>query len=82
MSTGATPPSTAAISAGRDVIFEGLREFLDLGSSYARSAAEAAYRGDEATIDVHLRQLRACVVEALALRKTLNVGPSAEGSAS
>ena len=69
--TACAPPSAAAISACRNLILEGMREVFDLASSYARSGEEASYRGDVATLKVHITQLRACVVELIALRNTL-----------
>jgi hypothetical protein len=67
----APAPSPAALSACRDLIFEALVDVCDRAASYARSASEAAWRGDESTVNVHARQLRACVVEAIKLRNEL-----------
>jgi hypothetical protein len=67
----APAPSAAALSAGRDIVFEGLREFFELAASLSRSGEEAAFRGDETTIGVHIRQLRAVVVEIIQLRNEL-----------
>lgn len=69
--TACAPPSAAAIAACRNLILEGMREVFDLASSYARSGEEASYRGDEATLKVHITQLRACVVELIKLRNDL-----------
>jgi hypothetical protein len=44
---------------------EALVELCDLAASYARSGAEAAWRGDDRTTGVHLKQLRLVVIEAL-----------------
>ena len=70
---GPAPASSnpAALSACRDLIFEALVEVCDRAASYARSASEAAWRGDEHTVNVHARQLRDCVVEAIKLRNDL-----------
>lgn len=65
------PPSAAAKSVGRNLIFDAMQEVLDLANSYILSAQEAAYRGDELTIGVHTRQIRACVVELIKLRNDL-----------
>lgn len=54
--------SPEAIAAARDLAFEGLVEAGSLAESYARSLTEAAWRGDQQTVEAHLRQLRACVV--------------------
>jgi hypothetical protein len=65
------PPSPEAISAARDLVFEGLVETGSLAESYSRSLAEAAWRGDRATVEVHLKQLRACVVAGIGIFKQL-----------
>jgi hypothetical protein len=67
----APAPSAAAKSACRNLIFDAIYETLDLTNSYVLSAQEAAYRGDELTIGVHIRQLRACVVELIKYRNDL-----------
>jgi hypothetical protein len=54
-----------AITAVRDLAFESLVEQCALAESFARSAAEASWRGDELTVGVHLRQLRLTVIEAI-----------------
>jgi hypothetical protein len=64
-------PSPEAIAAGRDLVFEALQEQLDLAGSFALSAREAAFRGNPATLEIHLRQLRLCVVDALQTYKEL-----------
>jgi hypothetical protein len=65
-------PSPDAIAAGRDLVFEGLIEAGSLAESYSRSLTEAAWRGDRSTVEVHLRQLRACVVAAIDIFKQLD----------
>jgi hypothetical protein len=70
---GPTPvPSTAALSACRDLVFEAIQEPLNLASSYALSAREAAFRGSADTLEIHLRQLRTCVVAAIQIYKELD----------
>jgi hypothetical protein len=70
---GALPHSSAgAVSAGRDLVFEGLVEAGSLAESYSRSLTEAAWRGDQSTVEVHLRQLRACVVAAIDVFRRLD----------
>jgi hypothetical protein len=61
--------SREAISAARDLAFEGLIEAGGLAESYARSLAEAAWRGDRSTVEIHLRQLRACVMATIDIFK-------------
>lgn len=58
-------PSPAAVDAGSDLVFEALVEQLDFAASYARSGREAAWRGSREATEVHLKQLRLCIVEAL-----------------
>jgi hypothetical protein len=67
----APAPSPAVLSACRDLIFEALVDVCDRASSYAHSVSEAAWRGDEHTVNVHVRQLRDCIVEANKLRNEL-----------
>jgi hypothetical protein len=64
--------SPAALSGCRDLVFEAIQEPLDLASSYALSAKEAAFRGSAATLEIHLRQLRICVVAAIQIYKELD----------
>jgi hypothetical protein len=61
----ASNPSPRAIAVADDLCREAIIEAAGLAESYARSAAEAAWRGDVATLGVHLRQLRLAVIEAL-----------------
>jgi hypothetical protein len=58
-------PSPEARATARDLAFKAIIEHVSLAESYSRSAAEAAWRGDETTLGVHLRQLRLCVIAAL-----------------
>jgi len=60
-----TAPSPAAVSAANDFVFEALADTCDLASSYARSAAEAAWRGERVTLRVHLMQLRLTTLAAI-----------------
>ena len=71
--------SPAAISAARDLVFEGLVEAGSLAESYSRSLTEAAWRGDLSTVEVHLRQLRACVVTSIGIFKQLDGGEEKGG---
>jgi hypothetical protein len=71
-------PSPDAIAAGRDLVFEGLIEAGSLAESYSRSLTEAPWRGDRSTVEVHLRQLRACIVAIIGILKQLN-GVEAKG---
>jgi hypothetical protein len=60
------------MTAARDLIFEGLVEAGSLAESYSRSLTEAAWRGDRGTVEVHLRQLRSCVVAGIDFFKRLD----------
>ena len=64
-------PSQEAILAARDIRREAVVEMADLAASYWRSAAEAAYRDDQLTLEVHCRQLAILTREAFATVKTL-----------
>jgi hypothetical protein len=44
---------------------------MDLASSYARSASEAAWRDDRPTLHVHLKQLRLSVLTGIETFKQL-----------
>jgi hypothetical protein len=70
--------SAEAVAAGRDLVFEGLIEAGSLAESYSRSLTEAAWRGDRSTVEVHLRQLRACIVASIGIFKQLD-GVEAKG---
>ena len=70
--------SPTAITAARDLVFEGLIEAGSLAESYSRSLTEAAWRGDQSTVEVHLRQLRACVMTSIGIFKQLD-GVEAKG---
>jgi hypothetical protein len=66
------PPSPELTAALRDQAFEALIENADLAASYARSIAEAAFRGEQVTAGVHLKQLRLCVLEMIQMFKALD----------
>ena len=67
-------PSPKAVAAARDLVFAAIVEHSALAESYARSASEAAWRGDEVTLGVHLRQLRLCVIASIQTFKSLDGG--------
>lgn len=69
-------PSTEAVSAARDLAFEALMDEAEMVASYARSIGEAAFRGDELTVGVHLRQTRLRLIEML---RIFNAGVVANG---
>ena len=71
-------PSPQAVAAARDTTFEGLVETAALMESLARSLSEAAWRADRLTVEVHLRQLRACVLAGIDMFKMLD-GIAAKG---
>lgn len=57
----ARKPSQEALAAARWQAFDTIEETADLAASFARSIGEAAYRGDQFEVAVHLRQLIGCV---------------------
>ena len=65
-------PSAEAFETARDLVFDGLVEAGSLAESFSRSLAEAAWRGDRSTVEVHLRQLRACIVTSIGIFKQLD----------
>jgi hypothetical protein len=58
-------PSREAVLAARNLAFDAIIEHCSLAESFALSAGEAAWRGDELTVRTHLRQLRLCVIASL-----------------
>jgi len=69
-------------SALRDEAFNELEHVAFKAGSYARSLGEAAYRGDDRTVGVHLQQLRLCVLAMIRTFKEAFDGqgvPAAEG---
>jgi hypothetical protein len=77
----AGPRASPTAIAARDLVFEGLIEAGSLIESYSRSLTEAAWRGDQSTVEVHIRQLRACVVASIGIFKQLD-GVEAQGGQS
>lgn len=57
--------SDAAVRAASDLCYEFIVEHSELAASYARSAGEAAWRGDHRTLEMHLRQLRLTLIAVL-----------------
>jgi len=53
----------------RDQVYEELERHADLLASYARSAGEAAFRGDQLTLGVHIKQARLAVLAMIKLYK-------------
>ena len=74
-----TAPSPAAAELCDYLRREAIVEAMDLASSYARSAAEAAWRNDHVTLDVHLRQLRIATITSIKTYKSLSAPPSLQG---
>lgn len=65
------PTRAELVEALRSDLFEEVVRVADLSRSLCVSIGEAAYRGDQTTMTVHLRQLRACVLEMIDTQKTL-----------
>jgi hypothetical protein len=76
MSTPSTLDTPRPVAMMRDQLFEFIVERTDLAASYARSASEAAWRGDQLTVGVHLKQLRLATIAALQTFREL--GPEAD----
>jgi hypothetical protein len=74
------PQRTSITAVCNDMAFDAIVETCDLAASYARSAAEAAWRGDRRLLAGHLAQLRLAVITALDAHKRL--GPVPEVGAS
>ena len=72
MSVTASAPSAAAVAVARNMIYEALGDTAAKIESYSISLGEAAWRADAVTIEVHLRQLRACLIEAIGVHKMLS----------
>jgi hypothetical protein len=64
----ASPTLTDALDYGR---FEYLTEAFDVLASLAVSAREAARRGNANLLEIHAKQARAALIEALQVRKSL-----------
>jgi hypothetical protein len=64
------PASPEVVSFLRNQGFDELMRDADLAASYCRSIGEAAYRGEELTAGVHIKQLRLC---CLAMIKTYKI---------
>jgi hypothetical protein len=71
--------SRAAVSVCDDLRFEVILETLALVESYARSAAEAAWRGDRLTLKTHLQQVRLSAITAIQIFKELGQQHGGEG---
>jgi hypothetical protein len=61
----APPISPIALAAGREVLFGATMDLADWAASHARSAAEAAYRGDASSLGDHLKAARNALEGAL-----------------
>jgi hypothetical protein len=55
----------------RDQALDEIERVASLVASYARSAGEAAFRGDETTMGVHIRQLRLCCLSLIKTYKEM-----------
>ena len=65
------PPPSELTSALRNQAFAEIVQTATLAVSYSHSLAEAAYRGDQLTVEVHLRQLRLCTLLMIKTFKSL-----------
>jgi hypothetical protein len=53
----------------RNNAFDEIERVANKAASFSRSISEAAYRGDDLTMLVHLKQLRLCVIEMIKIYK-------------
>jgi hypothetical protein len=60
--------------------FGAIEELADLASSYWRSVAEAAARGERVAIEIHCRQVAAVTREAFGTVKALGTADEAEAT--
>ena len=58
-------PSSELHSVLRDQAFDEIGRVSELAASYSRSIGEAAYRGDQATVEAHLQHLRLCCISMI-----------------
>jgi hypothetical protein len=61
----ADAPSAQMISLLRNQAFEEIGRVAVLAESYVRSLEEAAFRGDDVTMLVHLKQTRLCCMSMI-----------------
>jgi hypothetical protein len=69
------PPTPEVVSLMRNQAFDEIERVANLIASYARSTAEAAFRGDETTMVVHIKQVRLCCLSMLKTYKDNMGGP-------
>jgi hypothetical protein len=65
------PEPMSGDEACADLIYERLREHGDTFGSFGLSLREAAFRGSDIGINVHLKQLRLVTIDAIGLGKEL-----------
>ena len=63
----------------RNRAFEEIEIVANKASSYSRSIGEAAYRGDDLTVLVHLKQLRSCTITMIKIYKNYVSGEPPDG---
>jgi hypothetical protein len=64
-------PRSSAAELCDSLRYELIGEAMALAASYARSAAEAAWRGDQETLKVHIQQTRLSLLTAIEAFKAL-----------
>jgi hypothetical protein len=77
----AAGPPPEIVSVLDDLRFEAIMEALDMATSYAISAREAAWRGDKSFLGVHLQQLRLSTIAAMSTFKELGVSGEEKATA-
>ena len=66
-------PAAECLSGGDEARIEAIILSLDLAASYARSAAESAWRGEIKALENDLRRLRDQVIATIANFKKISV---------
>ena len=59
------PQSPELVSVLRDQAFDEIEHVANKAASYSRSISEAAFRGDDVEVLVHLKQLKACLISMI-----------------
>ena len=66
--------SPIALVAGRESLFSTIMDLCDWAASHGRAAAEAAYRGEQAMVGVHLRDARNALIAAFKVYNAIAAG--------
>jgi hypothetical protein len=64
------PASADLATDARNRAFDEIEHVAHKAASYCRSTGEAAFRGDDLEVLVHLKQVKACLVDMIRTYKT------------